>query len=152
LNQRKSKTQKKSISTSEIQEILPKQSSPAKAQINIQSQHIQTIFAPEVVTKYGELIPDAPARILSVFEKNSESEREQRKQQLDISSQANDYMAADNRRRDWMAFILIMMAFCASGFFAWLEKIWLSAGVLALIIGWVVKGFLLKPTNSNAKK
>jgi len=32
-------------------------------------QQVQTIFDPEVVRKYAELVPDAPERILAVFEK-----------------------------------------------------------------------------------
>ncbi len=34
-----------------------------------QVPHVQTIFDPEIVRKYGEIVPGAPERILAILEK-----------------------------------------------------------------------------------
>lgn len=117
-------------------------------------QHIQTIFDPDVVKKYGELVSDAPERILSVFEKNSECERGLRTKQADSVLQANQFLANDNQRRDWMAFVLILVAFALAGFFAYIGWVWFTAGTLVGIVGVIVKGYLdkglkAKPTDSK---
>ena len=100
-----------------------------------QSIQQRTIFDPDVIEHYSRLIPDAPERILTVFEKNAEAERNL---QLDsLKSQI-----ADNKRRDWMAFAIIICGMAASAFLAWIDKPYLSGTALATIIGYAVIGFL----------
>lgn len=100
-----------------------------------QSVEHKTIFDPEVIEHYSRLIDNAPERILTVFEKNAEAERNL---QLDsLKSQI-----ADNKRRDWMAFAIIICGMAASAFLAWIDKPYLSGTALATIIGYAVIGFL----------
>ena len=106
-------------------------------QIGLIHQSVQhkTIFDPEVIEHYSRLIDNAPERILTVFEKNAETERNL---QLDsLKSQI-----ADNKRRDWMAFAIIICGMAASAFLAWIDKPYLSGTALATIIGYAVIGFL----------
>ena len=106
-------------------------------QIGLIHQSVQhkTIFDPEVIEHYSRLIDNAPERILTVFEKNAEAERNL---QLDsLKSQI-----ADNKRRDWMAFAIIICGMAATAFLAWIDKPYLSGTALATIIGYAVIGFL----------
>ena len=106
-------------------------------QIGLIHQSVQhkTIFDNDVIEHYSRLINNAPERILTVFEKNAEAERNL---QLDsLKSQI-----ADNRRRDWMAFAIIICGMAASAFLAWIDKPYLSGTALATIIGYAVIGFL----------
>ena len=106
-------------------------------QIGLIHQSVQhkTIFDPDVIEHYSRLINNAPERILTVFEKNAEAERNL---QLDsLKSQI-----ADNRRRDWMAFAIIICGMAASAFLAWIDKSYLSGTALATIICYAVIGFL----------
>lgn len=106
-------------------------------QIGLIHQSVQhkTIFDPEVIEHYSRLIDNAPERILTVFEKNAEAERNL---QLDsLKSQIGD-----NKRRDWMAFAIIICGMAASAFLAWIDKPYLSGTALATIIGYAVIGFL----------
>ena len=106
-------------------------------QIGLIHQSVQhkTIFDPEVIEHYSRLIDNAPERILTVFEKNAEAERNL---QLDsLKSQI-----ADNKRRDWMAFAIIICGMAASAFLAWIDKPYLSGTALATIISYAVIGFL----------
>lgn len=50
----------------------------------------------------------------------------------------------DNRRRDWMAFGIIIAGLVASGAFAYLKTEWLSGVTLVAIIGYAVAGYLQK--------
>jgi uncharacterized membrane protein len=100
-----------------------------------QSVEHKTIFDPDVIEHYSRLMPDAPRRILAVFEKNAESERLIRESTL-------KHQASDNRRRDWMAFLIIVLGFSATVFLAWIDKPYLSGTTLAAIIGYSVIGFL----------
>ena len=113
-------------------------------QVQQVQQHIQTIFDPEVVKKYGELVSDAPDRILTVFEKNSECERGLRTKQAESVLQVNQFRANDNQRRDWMAFVLILVALGLAGFFAYIGWVWFTAGTLVGVVGVIVKGYLDK--------
>ena len=110
-------------------------------------QQVQTIFDPEVVRKYAELVPDAPERILAVFEKNAEAERNLRQAQLDANKEINQFQHSDNRRRDWMAVIIILSAIGASALFAFKGFEWLSGATLVGLAAWVVRGYLMKEKN-----
>lgn len=97
-------------------------------------QH-KTIFDPEVIEHYSRLIPDAPERILKVFELNAETERK-------LQEDCLRHQAADNRRKDWMAFGIIIFGLSLSGFLAYIGATYLSIGALVTIIGYAVMGFL----------
>lgn len=102
-----------------------------------QTQTVQTIFDPDVLLKYKAMVPDAPERVLAVFEKNSAAERA-------VVEQALAAQRADNMRRDWMAFGIIIAGMAVSAVFAFLGKEWLSGGTLVAIISYAVMGYLLK--------
>lgn len=106
-------------------------------QVGVIHQSIQhkTIFDPDVIEQYSRLMPDAPNRILTVFEQNADAERR-------IQEATLKHQAADNKRRDWMAFIIIIAGFGATAFLAWIDKPFLSGTTLAAIIGYSVIGFL----------
>lgn len=121
------------------------------------AQQITTIFDPEVLQKYSQMVPDAPERVLAVFEKNSESERnirdamaDQQRQVADIQRQALDYQAKDNQRRDWMAYSIILMGTGAAIAFTIMDKNIAAIGAFISVIAYTVAGFLNKnPKNSQ---
>ena len=124
---------------------------PGHSQVFTQTQQVTTIFDPDVLRKYSELVPNAPERVLTVFEKNSETERAlqealiaQQKAASDMQADALKHQAADNRRRDWMAFGIIIAGLVASGVSAYLKTEWLSGVTLVAIIGYAVAGYLQK--------
>lgn len=119
-------------------------------QVQQVEQRIQTIFDPDVVQRYGQMVSDAPDRILTVFEKNSECERDLRIKQADSVLQSNQFIADDNKRRDWMAFVLIIVAFVLACFFAYIGWVGFTAATLLSIVGVIVKGYLDK--GSKAKQ
>ena len=66
-------------------------------------QHTGPIPSPEVFRKYGEVVPDAPERILRVFEQDSQHRREMQK--LSIMREASR-----DTRAQWMAFVIMIVA------------------------------------------
>ena len=90
---------------------------------------------PEIFRAYGEVVKDAPERILRVFEEDSKHSR-------DIQMAALNAQRADNRRIQWMAFSLIAGGYAASIFFALIEKPYLAGIVLTTTIVGTVVGFL----------
>lgn len=120
-------------------------------------QQVTTIFDPEVLRKYKELVPDAPERVLAVFEKNSDSERklrdalaDQQRGMTEIQARALELQGNDNRRRDWMALAVIFFGMALSAFFAYMQLPWFSGGTLVAIIGYAVMGFLKKDISKSA--
>lgn len=106
-----------------------------------EQQHIKTIFDPDVVRQYATLVPDAPERILAQFEKNNSAEREYRQLLIEQQNTVNRYQSADNSRRDWMAFALMVavLAFavvCAVYGFPWLAGGSLAGVFVAIGIGY----------------
>lgn len=99
--------------------------------------HQSTILDPEVLRKYSEFMPDAPQRVLAVFEANSKHER-------DLQTFALSAQASDNKRRDWLAFAVIIAGLGTSAVLAALDKSWLSGAALAAIISYGVFGLLQK--------
>ncbi len=87
------------------------------------------------------MVPDAPERILRQFELNSETERRSQADSVALSQEAMNKQAADNRRRDWMAFLLMIATLVASGVFAWLGQSVLAGGTLAALFAYVAYGF-----------
>lgn len=107
---------------------------------NVKSVVNHTSFAgpiphPEIFREYGEIIPDAPERILRVFEDDSKHVR-------DMQVNAPEAEKQDNKRVHWMAFCLIISGFVLSAFFAWIDKDWLSGTILATTLGGTITGFL----------
>lgn len=98
-------------------------------------QTVRTIFDPDVLERYRQMVPDAPERVLRQFELNSETERA-------IMQGSLDAKANDNRRRDWMAFAIIITGLVVSAVMAALGVPWLSGVTLAAIIGYAVVGYL----------
>ena len=84
---------------------------------------------------------------MAVFEKNAEAERNLRQAQLDANKEINQFQHSDNRRRDWMVFIIILSAIGASALFAFVGLEWLSGATLLGLAAWVVKGYLMKEKN-----
>ena len=66
---------------------------------------------PEIFNRYAEVIPDAPERILKVFEDDSKHAR-------DIAILALEAQRDDNRRAHWMAWSLVIAGFMLSVVFA----------------------------------
>ena len=107
-------------------------------------QHVRTIFDPEVLERYSRLVPDAPERVLRQFELNAESERALMAGTLQAKRQ-------DNRRRDWMAFAIIVTGLLVSDAMAYAGAPWLSGATLAAILGYAVLGYLKpKPDKADA--
>lgn len=90
---------------------------------------------PEIFREYGKIIPDAPERILRVFEDDSKHVREIQVNALEAEKQ-------DSKRIHWMAFCLIICGFMLSALFAWIDKDWLSGIILATTLGGAITGFL----------
>ncbi len=67
----------------------------------------RTIFDPEIVSRYAKMVPDAPNRILAVFEKNAEIER-----------RVIIHPVLESKRRDWMGFSLTVVLIMAAIVFA----------------------------------
>lgn len=103
---------------------------------------VQTIFDPGVVRQYAEMVPDAPERILRQFELNAQCEREQAEQAIAAQNLALNFQFRDNRRRDWMAFALVIIALGISVGFALRGNVWISGGAFVTLIGYLVWGFL----------
>lgn len=103
-------------------------------------QTVQTIFDPDVLRRYKDMVPDAPERVLKVFELNSATERNMAENSLAA-------LRADNLRRDWMAFAIIIGGMLASAFFAYLKINWLSGAALVAIVFYAVIGYLQKSKN-----
>ena len=97
---------------------------------------------PDVFRQYGEVVPDAPQRILKVFEQDSKHAR-------DIQTAALNAQRADNRRIHWMAWSLVIAGFVMSGLFALLNKDTLAAVILATTIGAIAYSFLSGDKNKK---
>lgn len=83
---------------------------PQKAQV-ISAQQLEfkgPIPPPEIFRQYREVIPDAPERILKVFEEDSQHTREMQKAALTAETQRD-------ARAQWMAFIIILAALGVTG-------------------------------------
>lgn len=101
----------------------------------------RTVFDPESVKAYEALSPGAAARLLTILEANNASEREARSAAMALEQKAMQAQINDNKRRDWMAFLLIGMSLGASGVFAYLNMPWLSGGTFASMVLYVALGF-----------
>ena len=98
------------------------------------------IPSPEIFKLYAEIIPDAPERILAVFEQDSKHVR-------DIEMGALNAQKNDNKRVHYMAWSLVMTGFVMSGVFAWLNKDALALVTLGTTIGAILYSFLRRDVN-----
>lgn len=100
---------------------------------------------PEIFRQYGEIIPNAPERILSVFEQDSTHARE-------IGMAALQAAKNDTRRSHWMAYSIILLCLGMIMALAYMGKDNL-AGILAgvTLAGTITGAFQnrKKPTNGT---
>jgi uncharacterized membrane protein len=89
---------------------------------------------PDIFRKYGEVIPDAPERILKVFEEDSKHAR-------DIEVAALNAQKGDNKRVHWMAWSLIAGGYALALIFAYLDKDTLAGLVLTTTLAGTIVGF-----------
>lgn len=90
---------------------------------------------PDIFKKYGDVLPDAPERILRVFEQDSAHAR-------DIQMAALEAQRSDNRRVHWMAWTLIAGGYVLALVFGYLDKDWLAGTILATTLAGTITGFL----------
>ena len=90
---------------------------------------------PDIFRQYGDIVPNAPERILQVFEDDSRHAR-------DIQTAALHAQKGDNRRVHWMAFCLIGGGYLLSGLFAWWGKDTLAGIILSTTLVGTIAGFL----------
>jgi uncharacterized membrane protein len=99
---------------------------------------------PDIFRKYGEIVPDAPERILRVFEDDSKHAR-------DIQVAALEAQKADNGRVHWMAWSLIMGGYILSVVFAAFDKDTLSGIILATTLTGTITGFIQSRSSHDKK-
>lgn len=58
-----------------------------------------------------------------------------------LQARANELQARDNRRRDWMAYSLIVLSLAASVAFAYLGNPWMSGGAFVAMVMYIALGF-----------
>lgn len=97
---------------------------------------------PSLFRQYQDILPDAPERILRVFEEDSRHIRE-------IQFAGLNAQREDNRRVHWMAFGLILAGFALSGVFAYLDKDWLAGITLGTTLTGTISGFLSGRSNRD---
>lgn len=133
----------KSNADSEFAGHLPDNSPPSgrSGKLVAQQSFSGPIPHPDIFKKYGEVIPDAPERILRVFEEDSCHAR-------DIANKALDAQKADNKRTHWMAWSLIFSGLVLVGLLAWLNKDVL-AGIVA---GTTLAGTIASLINGSRDK
>jgi uncharacterized membrane protein len=90
---------------------------------------------PDIFRKYGEIIPNAPERILKVFEEDSAHIRS-------IQFAALNAECRESKRAHWMAWSLIFFGFLLVAFLAWLDKEWLAGIALGTTLAGTIAGFL----------
>ena len=90
---------------------------------------------PEIFRQYGQVIKNAPERILKVFEEDSEHLRYMQREALKAQRD-------DSQRVQWMAFSLIAGGYAMAAWFAYMEKNALAGIVLTTTIIGTVVGFL----------
>ncbi len=99
---------------------------------------------PEIFAQYGEVIPDAPERILRVFEEDSKHAR-------DIQKLALEAQKEDNHRVHWMAWSLIAGGYVLSGLFAWFGKDVLAGLLLTGTLAGTITGFIQNRSPSSSR-
>ena len=100
---------------------------------------------PDIFKGYGEVIPDAPERILRVFEQDSAHAR-------DIQNAALRLQQEDNRRVHWMAYSLIAGGYMLAGFFAYLDKDTLAIAMLCSTLAGTIASFFQQKSVESRNK
>jgi len=100
---------------------------------------------PDIFRKYGEIIPNAPERILKVFEDDSSHVR-------NIQFAALRAECQDNKRAHWMAWSLIFTGFLLVAFLGWLGKDWLAGIALGTTLTGTIAGFLQNKQSSQKQQ
>ncbi len=138
---RRTLTQTKPAHNVPLAERLPGTASPEQRieQIISQAHFSGPIPHPEIFRQYKEIIPDAPERILAVFEADSSAARL-------LPVQAIEAQKEDNRRAHWMAWSLVVLSFGLSLGFALLNKDELAGITLGTTLVAIVTGFLQSRT------
>lgn len=110
------------------------------------SQFTGPLPPPELFRLYGEVIPDAPERILRVFEEDSRHIREVQREVLHAQR-------IDNRRVHWMAYSLILGGFVISLVFAMMKEPYLAGTVLGTTLLGTIGGLVnsLRGTSNSQK-
>ena len=124
-------------SIQEMAQHLPGTAPVAKRVMGVMSQHSHfegPIPHPDIFRKYGDVIPNAPERILKVFEDDSKHARE-------IQFAALNAQKSDNHRVQWMAWSLIFGGFLLSAIFAFWNKDWLAGIILGSTLVGTIAGF-----------
>lgn len=102
-----------------------------QAQVQVvQQQQVRTIFDPEVVERYNQIVPGSAERIFKILENNNETEREMR---------ALPFKEA--QRRDWMGYSITVFVLAATIVFAFMNQPWLYGPSLLTFLGIVIKSF-----------
>lgn len=129
-----------------IAERLPGTASPEQRieQTLSQAHFSGPIPHPEIFKLYGDIVKDAPERILKVFEDDSKAVR-------NLPEKALEAQKEDNRRAHWMAWSLVVLSFCLSLGFALLNKDILAGATLGTTLLGIVTGFL-QSRNPATKK
>jgi uncharacterized membrane protein len=116
---------------------------PRERFVRILSRQYQgPIPSPELFKQYGEVIADAPERILRVFEQDSEHVRHMQKNALQAQRE-------ESRRVHWMAFALIAGGFVLAVLFAYMGKDLLAGGLLGTTLVGTIGGLLNSRSNGN---
>lgn len=98
------------VSTDES--VKKKQENNQPTVISAHAQYVGPIPPAEEFAKYGAVISDAPERILSVFEKDSEHVRYMQKEALKAEINTD-------KRGQWMSFLCVMAGFIVTGLCVW---------------------------------
>lgn len=108
-----------------------------KGQLLVANQHTGPIPTAEEFARYGEVIPDAPERILKVFEEDSKHVRE-------LQSAALSGEISLDRRGQWMAFSTLLGILIIVVYALYLGNV-TFAGIASLaFLGMAASGFLKK--------
>lgn len=139
--------QKKHSSPDVIEELAQLLPGSAPVQERVKSVIQQTHFKgpiphPDIFKGYAEVIPDAPERILKVFEADSAHTR-------NIQSAALEAEKQDNQRTHWMAWSLIAMCMGLALIFAVMKMEWLAGAALTAPILGAATAFLRGRNSSD---
>lgn len=131
----------------EIAELLPGTQPVAERVKSIvqQTRFQGPIPHPDIFKGYGDVVSDAPERILKVFEDDSRHAR-------DIQFEALRKQAADNRRVHWMAWSVIAGGYLLSVVFAAMNKDLLAGGVLTTTLAGTIAAFFKQIMPSKDSK
>ena len=108
--------------------------------VTAQTKYVGPLPHPQIFEAYARAVPDAPNRILTVFEEESAHTRKMEWEAL-VSDVNRD------RRGQYMAFCIIMASLATTVFGVWFGKdmVALLAGMVSLVLA--VQKFFGKPNN-----